>query len=256
MKINLIVVFLSLSLGKTFAQINESDISKFQIRASLTGNYQQGNVEVLNIKTKIDITVKPIKKFVFKTQNSSLYQSFYEKKADNDIFSRNYLYYNPEKKVYPFAIAYISSNYRRKIDHRYFVGGGATWQIINKENYVLKLSSSTVYETTKFKNTSYNDLEYDGSNTINTWRGTLYVGGWCYFLEKHLRFFYDAYWQPAFNNRNNYRNQLDLGADFPIYKGLSFNTVFAYTHENIVISNIKQNDKILTFGLSYNFKTK
>jgi hypothetical protein len=247
-----VILFLYCNVG--FAQINESDTIKFQLRASLTGAYQQGNVDILTVRSKLDFSFQPQKSWVVKSQNSSLYQSFYSKKADNDIFSRNYIYYKPQQKMYPFAIAYISSNFRRKIELRYFAGAGATYQIINTKRNVLKLSASAVYEATKFKTTTYNYNDCDGSNKINVWRGTMYIGGWHYVLDNHIRWYYDAFWQPAFNNKNNYRTQVDVGLDFLIWKGFSFNAVYAYTHENVVVSNILQDDKILTFGLSYNIK--
>jgi Protein of unknown function, DUF481 len=238
------------------AQLNESDTLKFQLRTSLTGNYQQGNVNIFTIRSKLDFTWSPVKDIVFKSQNNSLYQEFSSKKADNDIFSRNFIYYKPQKKIYPFGIAYIASNYRRKIDTRLFAGAGVTYQLLNKAFHVIKLSVNAVYETTSFKGAVYNYTKYNGSNKINLWRGTLFAGGWNYLLNKHLRFYYDAYWQSAFNNKDNYRTQLDLGIDFPVWKGLSFNALYTFTHENVVISNIKQEDRILTFGLAYNFKMK
>ena len=249
-----IILFLCSHVG--FAQINESDTVKFQLRASLTGAYQQGNVEILTIRTKLDFSFSPQKNWVLKSQNSSLYQAFFNKKADNDIFSRNYIYYKPQHKIYPFAIAYISSNFRRKIDTRYFAGAGVTYQLINTKKNVLKLSASTVYEATQFNANAYNYGNYNGSNKINLWRGTMYIGGWHYLLENHVRLYYDAFWQPAFKSKINYRTQVDIGVDFPIYKGLSMNVVFVYTHENIVVSKILQDDKILTFGLAYNLKNK
>jgi len=84
----------------------------------------------------------------------------------------------------------------------------------------------------------------------------LYAGGWNYLLYKHLRLYYDAFWQPVFNNKNNYRAQFDVGADLPVWAGLSFNVLYTFTHENVVISRIKPNDKILTFGIVYNLKIK
>lgn len=239
-----------------FAQLNESDTAKFQMRLSLTGNYQQGNVEVLNIKSKIDYSFSIHRTWVFKSQNSSLYQAFYSKKSDNDIFSRNYLYYKPQNKVYPFAIAYISTNFRRKINSRYFAGAGITIQALNIKKTVLKISASAVYENTNFKATGFNYPEYNGTDKINLWRGTLYAGGWSYILQRRVRLYYDGYWQPAFNNRHNYRAQFDIGADAPLWKGLSFNTLFALTHENVIINNILKNDKMLTFGLAYTFSVK
>jgi hypothetical protein len=251
-----ITIILLWCAANCFAQLNESDTAKFQMRVSLTGNYQQGNVEVLNIKSKMDFSFSMHRSWVFKSQNSSLYQAFYTKKADNDVFSRNYLYYNPQHKGYPFAIAYISTNFRRKIGSRYFTGAGITLQAVNTKKTVLKISASAVYESTVFKSTAYNYAEYNGADKISLWRGTLYAGGWAYILQKRVRLYYDSYWQPAFNNRHNYRTQFDIGADASLWKGLSFNTLFALTHENVTVNNILKNDKMLTFGLAYAFKVK
>jgi len=124
----LIIYMLLLSWVSVKAQLNESDTVKFQLRTSLTGNYQQGNVNILTVRSKLDFSFSPVKDFVFKSQNSSLYQEFSSKKADNDIFSRNFIYYKPQKKIYPFGIAYISTNYRRKIDTRLFTGAGLTYR--------------------------------------------------------------------------------------------------------------------------------
>lgn len=242
--------------GSIMAQLNESDTLQFQLRASLTGNYQQGNVEVLTVRGKLDLVYAPTKKFVFKSQNSSLYQAFYSNKADNDIFSRNYFYYQPQKRIYPFAIAYVSSNYRRKIDTRLFTGVGATLQIINKPLSTVKVSVSGVYEETNFKGNTFNYPNLNGQEKISLWRGTLYTGGWNYVFDKHLRFYYDAFWQPSFSDENNYRAQFDIGVDFPVWKGLSLNMLYTFTHENVVIASVKKEDKILTFGLAYNFRKK
>lgn len=249
----LAIVFL-LSSGNAMAQINESDTVKFQLRASFTGNYQQGNVEVLNVRGRLDFLVAPHKNWVFKSQNSSLYQAFYSQKADNDLFSRNYLYFKPQHKVYPFAIAYVSSNFRRKIVSRYFVGAGVTWQAIKTKAVVIKFSASAVQESTTFSNVFYNYPAYNGIRKISLWRGTLYTGGWTYLLDRRARIFYDAFWQPGFAHPNNYRTQFDIGLDFPVWKGLAFNIFYTFTHENVVVRPVQQNDRILTFGLAYNLK--
>lgn len=247
-------MLLLLCSGTSFAQLNESDTVRFQLRASLTGAYQQGNVEVLNIRSKLDFSFSRHHYWVFKSQNSSLYQEFYSLKADNDIFSRNYLYYKPSHTIYPFAIAYVSTNFRRKIQYRYFAGAGTTYQLIDNQKNVLKLSASAVYESTHFMAFSFNYPEYNGNETIHLCRATFYIAGWNYFLDRHIRLYYDAYWQPAFNNRHNYRTQLDIGADLTIWKGLSCTILYGYSHENVVVTNIRQKDKLLTFGLAYNLR--
>ncbi|MCC6279852.1 MAG: DUF481 domain-containing protein [Saprospiraceae bacterium] len=249
-----IAIALLLAGGSAMAQINESDTARFQMRISLTGIYQNGNVEVATIRSKADVLYAPTKHLVFKSQNVSLYQAFYSNKADNDVFSRNYLYFHPRNKIYPFAIGYLSGNFRRKIDLRYFAGAGATLQIRNTPAHVMKVSASVVYEATRFNSTVYNFSEYNGADKITLWRGTAYLGGWSYLLGRRLRFFYDAYWQPAFGNTRNYRSQFDIGADFPVWKGCSFSMLYTYMHENVVVEKIKKDDRILTFGFAYQIK--
>lgn len=254
MKLIYRLFLLCLIASPALAQLNESDTTRLQLRASLTGNFQQGNVEVTTVRGKLDLVTSPVRSWVFKSQNSSLYQSFYSTKADNDLFSRNYLYYHPERQIYPFAIAYVSTNYRRKIDLRYFAGAGATLQLISKPKHVLKLSAGAVYENTRFSADTYNEARYNGSQTIDLWRVTAWLGGWHYLLDNHLRLYYDAYYQPAFSDANNYRWQYDIGFDFPIWRGLAFNALYTYTHENVVVTKIQPDDKILTVGLSYTLR--
>lgn len=236
------------------AQLNESDTTLVQVRASLTGTIQQGNVDVTTVRGKLDFTLSPVRDWVFKSQNSSLYQSFYATKADNDLFSRNYVYFRPWQRVYPFGIGYVSTNFRRRIDVRYFIGAGSSVQLVNSRQHVLKASAGAVYEETRFSATAFTEAAYNGSSTIALWRATTWLGGWHYLLGNHLRLYYDAFWQPAFSDGANYRWQFDVGFDFPIWRGLAFNALYTYTHENVVVTQVKADDKILTVGLSYNLR--
>ncbi len=252
------MAFILLVLAPTIflrAQLNESDTLHYQVRMGVTGNIQRGNVKVTTIRCRLDVTYAPNADWAFKTQNNTLYQAF-AAKADNDLFSRNYLYVKPGKKLYPYAIAYASTNYRRKIDSRFFAGAGLTWQMINTADHVLKLSANTVYEKTTFRGSSFNLPEFNGMDEASVWRATVYLSGLHNLLGKRIRLYYDAFWQPAFSSGKDYRVEYDIGLDFPVWKGLAFNCLYSYKHENLVVTKIKQDDTILTFGLAYNFKRK
>ncbi|MGV3596901.1 MAG: DUF481 domain-containing protein [Bacteroidota bacterium] len=251
----LLGVIILLNSGKLFSQLNEGDTIKFQLRGAVGGNYQKGNVHLLIVYGKLDFSVRATKNVVFKSQNSSLYQSFYATKADNDIFSRNYLYWKPARTVYPFAIAYVSTNFRRKVDVRAFGGLGLTLQVINQKKHSLKVSAGSIYEQSNFTASTFNYSKFNGSKKMSLARATTYVGGWHRILGDKLKIYYNAYWQPAFDDNVNYRWQGDVGLEFPVWRGLSVNALYIYTHENVAINKIKQEDQILTFGLSYNFKT-
>jgi hypothetical protein len=233
------------------AQINESDTVRFQARFSVTGAWQKGNVEMFATRGKADISFSPARKLVFKTQNAYLYQSFFNKKADEDILSRNFMYWNPQARIYPFAMAFVSTNFRRNIDFRYFAGAGATWQIVHTKTHTLKFALSGVYEETNFKKTTFNDLAYNGQETIKTWRATAWLFGKHHVAKNKIILHYDAYLQPSLEKSNNLRWQVDAGVDLPITKNINFTTNFLYTYEGIVVLGNKQEDSILTFGVVF-----
>ncbi|NNK27291.1 MAG: hypothetical protein HKP06_03525, partial [Flavobacteriaceae bacterium] len=112
------------------AQINESDTLNLKASIALTGFWQSGNVETLIFRAKSDLSFIPWNKWVYKNQNSYVYQEFGKEKADEDILSLNFLYLNPQRKIYPFVLGFFSTNFRREIDARYLVGARATFQVL------------------------------------------------------------------------------------------------------------------------------
>lgn len=238
------------------AQINESDTMKWQVRVALTGNYQEGNVESLNIRSRAELLVRPDKRWAFKSQVTSLYTQFFDRKIDNDINIRNTLYFQPERRLYGYIAAFAFANHRRKLKSRYVFAAGPGWQAIRTKAFILRLSANIVYENSLFKDTVFNQTKYNGQDEIKLWRYSLYASGWGFLFNNRLRLYYELFFREAFNNSKNYRTHFEVGLDFPIWRGLSFNTVYTSTHENVVVKNIKEDDRILTFGVSYFFRKK
>ncbi len=232
------------------AQINESDTLKFKARLSLTGFWQGGNVETLIFRASSDLSVKPGKNLVFKTKNSYVYQEFGKEKADEDILSLNFLYFKPERKIYPLLLGFVSTNFRREIDLRYLLGAGATYQILNKKNNWLKFSLTCEYEQTDFARATFNYSEYDGTASINTIRATLWVNGQYHLFKGKLVASHESYFQPSLGQGNNFRWQADVGLELPIWAFLNFKINYLHTFESVVIENQKQEDRFLTFGFT------
>ncbi len=233
------------------AQINESDTLNFKASLSLTGFWQGGNVETLIFRAKSNLSFKPWKKWVFKTQNSYVYQEFGKEKADEDILSLNFLYFNPEKKLYPLVLGFISTNFRREIDLRYLVGAGLTYQILSdeKKNW-LKTSLTFEYEETDFNKTNFNRSRYNGNRSISTLRGTIWLNGKYHLFKNKVVLTHESYFQPSLEESDNYRWQADFGLELPIWKFLNFKINYLNTFESIVIENQKQEDRFLTFGFT------
>lgn len=250
MKKYLTFILLLWFAGDIAAQINESDSLIFKANVSVTGFWQAGNVETLIFRARSDVSFKPLKNWVYKTQNSYVYQEFGQQKADEDILSLNFLYLNPDRKVYPLALGFVSTNYRRKINLRYLVGTGVSFQIFQKNKNWLKVSLTSEYERTDFNRNDFNRSRYDGKTVIDTFRGTIWVNGKYHFFDDMFILTHESYYQPSLEHRNNYRWQAELGLDFPIRKFVSLSVNYRQTFESVVIANQKEEDRFLTVGLT------
>ena len=232
------------------AQINESDSLSLKADLSLTGFWQDGNVETLIFRAKAGVSFKPFKKWVFKSQNSYVYQEFGKVKEDEDILSLNFLYFNPERKFYPLVLAIASTNFRRKIDARYLFGAGVTYQVLNKKDTWLKVSLTSEYERTNFSQTNFNRSEFNGDESIRTLRGTIWINGKYSVFKDKVILSHESYFQPSLEQSNNFRWRADVGLELPIWKFLNFKVNYLRTFESIVIENQKREDQFLTFGVT------
>ncbi|EDP70684.1 hypothetical protein FBALC1_07993 [Flavobacteriales bacterium ALC-1] len=232
------------------AQINESDSLKVKVSLSLTGFWQDGNVETLILRGRTDFSFKPWKKWVYKNTNSYVYQEFGKEKADADFLSLNFLYFNTEKRFYPQLLGFVSTNFRREIELRYLLGAGATYKIIEQKGHWLKASLTFEYEETDFKSSTFNISEFNGQGSINTFRSTFWINGKYELFKKKVILKHESYYQPSLEQSDNYRWQAELTAEFPLWKFLSFNINYRHTFESVVIMNQEEEDKFLTFGFT------
>ncbi|MEM9835769.1 MAG: DUF481 domain-containing protein [Bacteroidota bacterium] len=232
------------------AQINQSDTLNFKANLAVTGFWQGGNVETIIFRIKSDLSWRPSRTSVFKTSNSYVYQEFGRVKADSDILSLNFLYFNPERKIYPLLLGFVSTSFRREIDLRYLLGAGLSFQLIKHKKNWLNCSVTGEYEKTNFASTNFNREAYNGSEVINTIRGTLWINGKYYLFKDKMIFSHESYFQPSLVENDNFRWQLDLGLEFPIWKFLNFKISHRSTYESIVVTNQQQSDQILSFGFS------
>ena len=241
--------FLIINVGLQAQNITK-DSTNLMASLSLTGFYQGGNVQTFIFRAKGDLEFDVWPNGKYKTENSYIYQAFDKEKADEDILSLNFLRFNPNRKIYPFVLGFLSTNYRRAIDLRFLVGGGLTFQIVRSSESQLKLSLSSEYEHTKFSRTSFNYIEYNNQSSINTFRATVWIKGKYQMFKNKLVFSHESYFQPSLEHANNFRWQIDMSIEIPVIKYLDFKINYRYAYENIVIVDQKKYDDFLTFGFT------
>lgn len=232
------------------AQINESDTLKLKAKLALSGFWQRGNVETSIFRARADLSYRPWRKWEFKTQNSYVYQAFGGSLADEDMLSLNFLYFNPERKVYPFILGFGSTSFRREIRLRYLFGAGFTVNLLQRKKDWLKFSLSSEYEQTDFERPSFNRPFYNGDNSIHTFRATLWVNGNYHLFGNKMILTHESYVQPSLERGDNYRWRADLTVAFPLWKFLDFKINYLHTFESVVITSQRQEDRFLTFGFT------
>lgn len=257
-KLKYLLVFIAQFVGVSLlhAQLEEADTNRTAWLGALRGAYQQGNVELLRVVGQLDATCRWKGDWAFKTENEWLYLRFFGAMADNDLLSRNYLYWQPNRKFYPYAMVYASSNFRRKIEHRYFGGMGLTYNLLSDEKHLVKASTNVLWEQSRFAIGDFNDDRYDGKSDIRVLRASLYVQGRHLLAGTKVTLFYKGYWQPAIQDRANYRYSIETGLVAQLVKAWSLQTKAVYSHENLVDFEVRSRDFIWTWGLIYSRKSK
>jgi hypothetical protein len=147
-------------------------------------------------------------------------------------------------------LGFVSTNFRRRIDLRYLLGAGITYKVLDNQKDWLKLSITSEYEQTDFAESNFNRPEYNGNQSINTIRATLWINGKYHLFKNKIILTHENYFQPSLEQSNNFRWQADLGLAFPVWKFLNLKINYLHTRESIVIENQKQEDRFLTFGFT------
>lgn len=93
----------------------------------------------------------------------------------------------PVARVYPFAMAYVQSNFRLKIKQRLFYGLGGKIQLLNMNENVIKCSLSVVNETSKYVASEWNVSNYSYEEVVPKFvqqEDMLYTLGISYLFKK------------------------------------------------------------------------
>lgn len=233
-----------------FAQVKDKDSIKLRMDLSLTGFWQGGNVETLIFRAANKFDYQFAKNVKFRSQNSYVLQEFGRVKADEDILSLNFVNINTHKRLHPLALAFFSTNFRRKIDYRYIVGGGLSYQFLKKKKHNIIMSLTGEFEHTDFETTDFKIDDYDGYTAINTWRSTLWFQGEHQLFSGKMIFKHEFYFQPSLQDSDNFRWRGDVSLELPIWDFLNFKINYYRTYESVVVEPQLPMDEFLTFGFT------
>lgn len=242
-------ILLILLLLKTKAQLNERDTLNWQVKLSASGSLLAGNVSRFLTVNKLE-TAHSTPLWGFSSRNDYQYGTRGFTKTENDVVSYLFIYKSPFKRIYPYIMGIIETNYRRKIRFRYQAGPGVSYRLIDKINRSIKISLTATYENTHFERNKLNNISDTIANIIKTWRVTARIFGRENLFEKKLHFLYECWWQQSVDNKRNYRFYSEEALEIPLNNYFSFRTGVRFTFESVGLIGLKPYDLFWTFGFS------
>ena len=231
------------------SQLNNNDTLNWQIKLSASGSLLDGNVSRFLLVNRLEVAyAQP--SWGMSTRNDYQYGTTRHIKTENDFVSYNFLYATPLKKLYPYVMGLVETNFRRKIRFRYQIGPGVSYNLSAKGNNLIRVAVNSTYEHTRFGGTKFENVPDSLSNIINVWRvtGRLFVRQ--HVFENKLRLICEFWWQQSVSDNRNYRFYNEEILELPLNKNFSFRTGLRYTYETVRLKGLKPYDLFWTFGLT------
>ena len=229
------------------AQLLEKDTTAWS--SALAGSFflSTGNVDRLLLRA--DAAVKHLAPgWGFSSEQTYQYGTFGAFQTENDLFSRNFLYYQPRKQVYPYAMLWLESNYRKRIDFRYQVGPGVSWNLLGSDKHRMKCSLTGTYERTHFAGNDFVNADPQSSAVIETLRLTGRIYGTHRLAGGKLLLLYEGWFQQSLRFRSNYRFHTHVVVQAPISRTVSLQSRLDYLYEHVVLRGVAPGDLYLTVG--------
>lgn len=233
-----------------FAQINQAlPDNEWRYQLSLTGNVLYGNV---NRNLLISDALSEYLNNDWGSYHRLNWQwgTFANQWTENDLVSRNFVYLWPRATYYPYFMAWLETNLRRRIQGRIQLGPGMTWQVLQADGHQLKLSGTLTAERTLFQGQTFAERADLTQNVLDTARLTFRAAGKSQLAEP-LRLDYEAWVQPSLLDVGNLRAHLELGLSWKLQQNLALKSSFLYTYEAVRLEKVAANDILLTFGFLF-----
>ncbi|MFN8282403.1 MAG: DUF481 domain-containing protein [Chitinophagales bacterium] len=245
------------SMNVILAQLQENDTAKWQVNTALSGKFNSGNVVRFIITPELNVThIASSKKYGFTLNERYTFGTFRKIRSENDLFSRNFFYIIPTKKVYPYLMYWMQTHNGQGLKFRYQVGIGATYVPLRKNGQVIKLSITGTFEQNWYKQNGLTFISDTSASKYNAFRFTARIFGSHHVAKNMVELYYEAYFQQAVNNKHNFHFYAESGLNVRIIKGFSMKTFLTYEYQKVHIQKVQPSDLVFNFGVNYRFITK
>jgi len=234
--------------------LQAQDSSHVSINLGLSGSYQRGNFQRLQLINRVEGTLRtPSQKWELETRHLYLYQTVFGSRTQNDYLGRTFLTRELTDRLNVFTAFFYESYFIKRIQANIHAGLGVRYSIFRSEREFLELGLMGGYGRKAFKGNTFTDFDNGGSAII---QGPLLTPVWNsrFVLIRHRVILNLLAWmQQDLGLRQNWRTVIDGNLLFPITKGLSINLTVNYFYENLNLEGVQPSDLFFTYGIRYRF---
>ncbi|MFN8277002.1 MAG: DUF481 domain-containing protein [Chitinophagales bacterium] len=239
------------------AQLEESDTARWQFNGGLSLKLNTGNVDRMIITPEANVAhVSKSKLWGFSARERYTFGTFGKYHTENDLLLRNFIYFIPEKRVYPYVMAWFQTHERQRLLFRYQIGPGVTVVPLRRSGQIIKLSATATYEQNWYKEDSLVFLGDYTRKQYGTFRATVRLFGSHWAVKKVLWLYYEVLFQQSLTNINNWRIFAEGGVNAQLPKGFSMRTYVSYEYQQVHVKSEKPNDLILNVGVNYRISSR
>lgn len=244
------LIFLLLSLVKfTYAQ--KSDTSLIRLNVAVTGSYQEGNFQRLQLINRADFSVNnKNRKWEFLTRHLYLYQTVFGNKTQDDYLTRNFLTYRITSRWDVFGAFFTEKFLIKRIDLHTQYGVGTRLAVVKTPRAFIQLGLMGSYSDKRYAAPNFTDFDNEGSNTITAFFVTPVLNMRFVVIPKALIISFLGWYQQDIVITQNWRYVLDGALIAPVWKGVSLRVSVNNFYENINLVQVKPNDVFITYGLN------
>lgn len=208
-------------------------------------NYTDNNTEVLQSGTKLNLQLNDsLNTYVFYT-NLNLSRTDGANDLNSGNFGTIYNYKADDRVISAEAIMQYQYDGAKTLKHRFILGGGPRWKMIDKKDLKLSIVAYTIY---------LNEL-YEGDDYRNQQSVAKFSAMLSFFtnISPTMSIKHNTYYEPNYSNPSDYRieNQTTFKAKFN--KRFSYQMHFIINYNSTLPDGVENLDYAIQNSLSFSF---
>lgn len=210
----------------------------------LTFNYTENSNKVLQNGTKLNLQYND-------SLNTYLFYSdlrINRTNGDNNLnrgsFGTIYNYKAEDRAISAEGIIQYQYDGNKSLKHRFIIGGGPRWKMVDKKGLKLSIVAYTIYFNEKYNSTPLRKKSQAKFSTMLSFSTK---------LSESMSIKHNTYYEPDYANPSDYRLESQTTFQTKFNKKFSYKVYFSWNYVSVVPENVDNFDYRIQNALSFSF---